>query len=133
MSSCCGLQIAAISCHSDSQAALQYQTACLDLASGGIPRRHPRKAFAVLLTSSFFFLQKIVTADYVIPESIPLSSECKDLIRRVFVVNPGMRINLDQIKTHPWFTRNLPLELQQVQKCAVLMNSADGSQIKMHP
>lgn len=57
-------------------------------------------------------MQKIVTADYIIPEGISLSAEGKDLIRRIFVVNPGLRINLDQIKTHPWFTKNLPLELQ---------------------
>lgn len=72
--------------------------------------------------------QKIVTADYVIPESIPLSSECKDLIRRIFVVNPGMRINLDQIKTHPWFVRNLPLELQQGNLNPSIPTQADSVQ-----
>lgn len=69
-----------------------------------------------------------MTADYVIPESIPLSSECKDLIRRIFVVNPGMRINLDQIKTHPWFVRNLPLELQQGNLNPTVPTQADSVQ-----
>jgi serine/threonine-protein kinase SRK2 len=73
-------------------------------------------------------VKKIVTADYVIPESIPLSSECKDLIRRIFVVNPGMRINLDQIKTHPWFVRNLPLELQQGNLNPSIPTQADSVQ-----
>lgn len=70
--------------------------------------------------------QKIVTADYIIPEGISLSSECKDLIRRIFVVNPGMRINLDQIKTHPWFIRNLPIELQV--RCVAMFPAASGLQ-----
>lgn len=82
----------------------------------GLPTQHPEVSEPQPLVDAAFVqtnLQKIVTADYVIPEGISLSAECKDLIRRIFVVNPGMRINLDQIKTHPWFVRNLPLELQQ--------------------
>lgn len=57
-------------------------------------------------------VKKIVTADYIIPEGVLLSAEGKDLIRRIFVVNPAARINLELMKTHPWFLKNLPLELQ---------------------
>jgi serine/threonine-protein kinase SRK2 len=57
-------------------------------------------------------VQKIVTADYVIPEGVDLSSDGKNLIASIFLVNPNQRINLEQMKTHPWFTKNLPLELQ---------------------
>lgn len=57
-------------------------------------------------------VRKIVTADYVIPEGVDLSSDGKNLIASIFLVNPNQRINLEQMKTHPWFTKNLPLELQ---------------------
>lgn len=35
----------------------------------------------------------------------------QDLLARIFVANPAERITLSQIKQHPWFLKNLPIEL----------------------
>jgi len=35
----------------------------------------------------------------------------QDLLARIFVANPVDRISLTQIKQHPWFLKNLPIEL----------------------
>lgn len=35
----------------------------------------------------------------------------QDLLSRIFVANPAERITLAQIKQHPWFLKNLPIEL----------------------
>jgi hypothetical protein len=57
-------------------------------------------------------LQKIFATDGCIPEDVPLSAECAELIQRIFVVEPPRRISLPHIKRHPWFLHNLPIELQ---------------------
>jgi serine/threonine-protein kinase SRK2 len=56
--------------------------------------------------------QKIVTADFSFPPGVAVSEEVRDLLQRIFVVNTAHRLNLDGIKAHPWFLRNLPAELQ---------------------
>lgn len=40
-----------------------------------------------------------------------LLSHVQDLLSRIFVANPAERITLAQIKQHPWFLKNLPIEL----------------------
>lgn len=35
----------------------------------------------------------------------------QDLLARIFTANPAERITLSQIKHHPWFLKNLPIEL----------------------
>jgi serine/threonine-protein kinase SRK2 len=37
--------------------------------------------------------------------------ECQDLLARIFVANPAERISLADVKRHPWFLHNLPVEL----------------------
>jgi serine/threonine-protein kinase SRK2 len=39
-----------------------------------------------------------------------------DLLGRIFVAEPSRRIWLPQIKQHPWFLHNLPIELQVGQR-----------------
>jgi len=56
--------------------------------------------------------QKTVRGDYKFPEGVPLSETCRDLIRRIFVVDPRARITLDGIKRHPWFLQTLYPELR---------------------
>ena len=57
--------------------------------------------------------QRICAAHYRIPSRIRLSEECADLLRRIFVVDPGQRIPLRGIKQHPWFLhRDLPEHIQ---------------------
>ncbi len=62
--------------------------------------------------SSHDAAQKIVTADFSFPPGIGVSEEVRDLLQRIFVVNAAHRLNLEGIKAHPWFLRNLPAELQ---------------------
>jgi len=57
-------------------------------------------------------VHRTVKGNYSIPSTVVLSEACKDLIRRIFVVNPHDRITLAAIQLHPWFMQNLPLRLQ---------------------
>jgi len=43
---------------------------------------------------------KILTCNYTMPDD--LSSECKDLISKMLVVDPMERIKIDDIRTHAW-------------------------------
>jgi hypothetical protein len=49
---------------------------------------------------------------YSVPLELPLSADCLDLIARIFVASPPHRITLQQIRQHPWYTKNLPWECQ---------------------
>ena len=53
-----------------------------------------------------------MTADFSFPPGVGVSEEVRDLLQRIFVVNAAHRLNLEGIKAHPWFLRNLPAELQ---------------------
>ncbi|XP_078429680.1 protein kinase superfamily protein [Wolffia australiana] len=56
---------------------------------------------------------RILSVSYAIPEHVKISLECRHLISRIFVANPEKRISIPEIKEHPWFQRNLPLELAE--------------------
>ncbi|KAL9253027.1 Serine/threonine-protein kinase SRK2I-like protein [Drosera capensis] len=56
-------------------------------------------------------IQRILSVQYCIPDQIHISQECRDLISRIFVVDPAARITIEEIKTHEWFLRNLPSDL----------------------
>ncbi|KAJ8433783.1 hypothetical protein Cgig2_025946 [Carnegiea gigantea] len=58
-------------------------------------------------------LARILSVQYSIPENIPISMECRHLLSRIFVANPEKRIEIPEIKTHPWFLKNLPMELME--------------------
>ena len=53
-------------------------------------------------------LRRILDVDYFFPESPAISSEAKDLMRRVMVAKPGERLSLEQVQHHPWFQQDLP-------------------------
>jgi serine/threonine protein kinase len=61
-------------------------------------------------------LQRIMAVNYEFPPELRLSMQCVDLIRRMLVGTPDNRITIVGIKAHPWFTKNLPAELQ-VRSC----------------
>ena len=48
---------------------------------------------------------------YSFPSNLHLSRECVDLISKIFQANPGNRISIAGIRSHPWFLKNLPEEL----------------------
>ncbi|PWZ31336.1 Serine/threonine-protein kinase SAPK4 [Zea mays] len=58
-------------------------------------------------------LQQIMQVQYKIPDHVHISTECQQLIARIFVANPMRRITMKEIKSHPWFLKNLPRELTE--------------------
>lgn len=56
-------------------------------------------------------IQRILSVQYTIPESINITPECRHLISRIFVQDPEARITIPEIKRHEWFLRNLPADL----------------------
>ncbi|OAY80368.1 Serine/threonine-protein kinase SAPK5, partial [Ananas comosus] len=58
-------------------------------------------------------VNRINQAQYKIPDHVHISLDCRHLISRIFVANPRKRATIREIKTHPWFLRNLPRELKE--------------------
>ncbi|KAI3931777.1 hypothetical protein MKW98_012187 [Papaver atlanticum] len=56
---------------------------------------------------------RIMAVQYKIPDYVHVSQDCKHLLSRIFVANPSRRISIKEIKTHPWFLKNLPRELTE--------------------
>ncbi|MFS7941289.1 putative protein kinase CAMK-OST1L family [Helianthus anomalus] len=54
---------------------------------------------------------RILSVQYMIPDSIEISLECKHLLYRIFVANPEKRITIKEIQMHPWFLKNLPTDI----------------------
>jgi serine/threonine-protein kinase SRK2 len=65
----------------------------------------------VRLLALYHVLQRILAVKYSIPPQLRISTECQDLLARIFVAAPAQRITLPEIKRHPWFLKNLPVEL----------------------
>ncbi|THU56374.1 hypothetical protein C4D60_Mb11t16600 [Musa balbisiana] len=57
--------------------------------------------------------KRIMSVQYKIPDYVHISQDCKQLISRIFVANPMKRITIREIKSHPWFLKNLPRELTE--------------------
>ncbi|XP_022739323.1 serine/threonine-protein kinase SAPK2-like isoform X2 [Durio zibethinus] len=55
-------------------------------------------------------IQRILSVHYSIPDYVRVSKECRHLLSRIFVANPEKRITIPEIKQHPWFLKNLPIE-----------------------
>jgi len=57
-------------------------------------------------------LQKMITrilkVEYSIPPYVKISDECRDMMQRILVAEPDKRITVQQIKQHPWFLKDLP-------------------------
>ncbi|XP_057504316.1 serine/threonine-protein kinase SAPK2-like [Actinidia eriantha] len=56
---------------------------------------------------------RILSVHYLIPDYVRISIECRHLLSRIFVANPEKRITIPEIKVHPWFLKNLPIELME--------------------
>jgi 5'-AMP-activated protein kinase catalytic alpha subunit len=50
--------------------------------------------------------KKILNAEYTPPDF--LSDEAKDMIARIFVTDPNERIDIEQIRKHPWYQLHRP-------------------------
>ncbi|KAG8634246.1 serine/threonine-protein kinase SAPK3 [Manihot esculenta] len=59
---------------------------------------------------------RIMSVQYSIPDYVRVSADCKHLLSRIFVANPAKRITIPEIKQHPWFLKNFPKELIEIEK-----------------
>ncbi|XP_035538943.1 serine/threonine-protein kinase SAPK2-like isoform X2 [Juglans regia] len=57
--------------------------------------------------------KRILSVHYSIPDYVRVSMECRHLLSRIFVANPEKRITIPEITNHPWFLKNLPIELME--------------------
>ncbi|XP_042024383.1 serine/threonine-protein kinase SAPK7-like [Salvia splendens] len=58
-------------------------------------------------------ITRIMATQYTIPDYVHISQDCRHLLSRIFVANSTRRINIKEIKNHPWFLKNLPRELTE--------------------
>ncbi|KAK6923363.1 Protein kinase domain [Dillenia turbinata] len=58
-------------------------------------------------------IARILSVHYSIPNYVRISVECRHLLSRIFVANPEKRITIAEIKSHPWFVKNLPIEFME--------------------
>ncbi|EYU26515.1 hypothetical protein MIMGU_mgv1a009739mg [Erythranthe guttata] len=63
-------------------------------------------------------IQRIMAVQYKIPDYVHISQDCRHLLSRIFVANAARRITIKDIKSHPWFLKNLPRELTDVAQAA---------------
>ncbi|MCO5577129.1 hypothetical protein L7F22_030952 [Adiantum nelumboides] len=56
-------------------------------------------------------ITRIMNVQYSIPSYVRVSAECRHLLSCIFVANPTKRIKIWEIMRHPWFLRNLPMDL----------------------
>ncbi|XP_022773131.1 serine/threonine-protein kinase SAPK2-like [Durio zibethinus] len=56
---------------------------------------------------------RILGVHYSIPDYVRVSVECKHLLSWIFVANPEKRMTMAEIRSHPWFLKNLPIELME--------------------
>ncbi|KDP30449.1 hypothetical protein JCGZ_17137 [Jatropha curcas] len=68
---------------------------------------------------------RIMSVQYSIPDYVRVSADCKHLLSRIFVANPAKRITIPEIKQHPWFLKNLPKELIEIEKTNYAESESD--------
>ncbi|GAA0173067.1 non-receptor serine/threonine protein kinase [Lithospermum erythrorhizon] len=61
-------------------------------------------------------IERIMSAQYSIPDYVRISADCRHLLSRIFVANPSKRITIPEIKKHPWFLKNYPKGLIEGEK-----------------
>lgn len=57
-------------------------------------------------------IQRILRVEYFPPANV--SPECEDLFSRIFVADPTKRIKIHELMAHPWFLKNLPRGVLQM-------------------
>ncbi|GLT34668.1 hypothetical protein SLA2020_091710 [Shorea laevis] len=68
---------------------------------------------------------RIVGVQYSIPDYVHVSVECQHLLSSIFVANPAKRITIPEIKQHPWFLKNLPKELVDIENTNYAESACD--------
>lgn len=70
-------------------------------------------------------ISRILSAQYSIPDYVRVSQQCRQLLSQIFVANPSKRITIPDIKKHPWFLKNLPKEIIEVEKANHMVREQD--------
>ncbi|BAS94176.1 Os05g0433100 [Oryza sativa Japonica Group] len=79
----------------------------MEYASGG-------ELFDRIVDLERFSEDELIKAiQYEIPQQVHISTDCRELISRIFVSDPSKRITMQEIKNHPWFLKNFPRELTE--------------------
>ncbi|XP_042021479.1 serine/threonine-protein kinase SAPK1-like isoform X2 [Salvia splendens] len=71
-------------------------------------------------------INRILSVHYSIPDYVRISNECKHLLSRIFVSDPEKRITIPEIKKHPWFLKNLPIEFIDGEEASLEMINSDN-------
>eukprot|EP00955_Chlamydomonas_euryale_P060095 357607-Chlamydomonas_euryale.AAC.2 len=53
-------------------------------------------------------MSAVVHTEFSIPDNVPITLDCRDLLMKLFVKDPSQRIKMADIQRHPWFTDGLP-------------------------
>ncbi|XP_043697883.1 serine/threonine-protein kinase SAPK2-like [Telopea speciosissima] len=70
---------------------------------------------------------RILSVHYSIPDYVRVSMDCKHILSRIFVANPEKRITIPEIKNHPWFLKNLPIEFMGREEGSFLNNDINDT------
>jgi serine/threonine-protein kinase SRK2 len=73
-------------------------------------------------------IANIQSARYAWPRNLPISTECKDLLKRILVADAKRRITIGEVFRHPWFARNLADELRVCIPLYFALHAACSSQ-----
>ena len=52
--------------------------------------------------------QRILKVEYEFPAHVKVSKECRDLLSHILVPDPASRITIPEIQRHPWYCKDLP-------------------------
>lgn len=55
-----------------------------------------------------FMVQRILKVEYALPSHAVVTPECQDLLSKILACDPAQRITLAEVQRHPWFTKELP-------------------------
>jgi serine/threonine protein kinase len=72
-------------------------------------------------------INKILGMQWDIPPNIPVSPECRDLLQRLLVADPAQRLSMTQIQQHPWFLKDLPPGVVQMNEVFLSNNDFAGA------
>ncbi|KAL0367977.1 UNVERIFIED_CONTAM: Serine/threonine-protein kinase SAPK1 [Sesamum calycinum] len=70
-------------------------------------------------------INRILSVHYSIPDYVRVSKECKHLLSRIFVADPEKENTIPEIKKHPWFLKNLPVEFMEGEEASLQAKNDD--------
>ncbi|XP_074366271.1 serine/threonine-protein kinase SRK2A-like [Apium graveolens] len=76
-------------------------------------------------------IQRIMATQYKIPDYVHISQDCRHLLSRIFVASSSRRITIKEIKSHPWFLKNLPKELTDTAQASYYRRDVAPSSVSL--